>query len=115
LNDDTRPEELKKIHESAAAADHIILASYIWISLNSNKVIDEIRQLCEAEVPVTLISFGGPYIVWTLPWIDNYLCAYSSALVCQEAAAEALMGRFKPQGKLPISFPGLYPLGHRSE
>jgi beta-N-acetylhexosaminidase len=61
---------------------------------------------------VVVVSFGSPYFLRHFPEVDAYMCAYRYADEAMKAAAKALFGEIDIQGKLPVSIPGLYPIGH---
>ena len=65
------------------------------------------------HVPTALISFASPYYLQSLPDVDAYVCTYSYLDVAQTAATNAVLGKAKMQGRLPISIPGFYAYGHR--
>ena len=76
------------------------------------KHIQIVRRFAESPAKVIAVSFGSPYFLLNFPEVDSYLCAYRYAPQAQVAAAKALFGEIDIQGKLPVSLPGLYPLGH---
>src|SRR5262245_7049731 len=69
-------------------------------------------ELIKRKLPLIVISFGNPYLLMEMPEAPAYLLAYSPFPVSQRAAAKALFGAIEINGKLPVSLPGLYPLGH---
>ena len=60
-----------------------------------------IQELHKLNIPVTVVSFGSPYLP-SYDYIDTYLCAYGYGSVSQAAAADAIWGRSRIGGKLPI-------------
>ncbi len=74
--------------------------------------IELINGLAGDEVPLIVISFGSPYFIKHFPDVDACICAYRKADSAQRAAARALFGEIGFQGRLPVSIPGLYPVGH---
>jgi beta-N-acetylhexosaminidase len=71
-----------------------------------------LQELLAAKTPVVAISFGNPYLLQAMPQVPAYLAAYSIVPVSQRAAARALLGEIEINGHLPVSLPGLYPVGH---
>lgn len=69
-------------------------------------------ELLKRDLPLVVISFGNPYLLTAVPQAKTYLAAYSPFPFSQRAAARALFGEIAITGKLPVSLPGLYPLGH---
>jgi len=68
-------------------------------------------ELIKRRVPLVVISFGNPYLPLAIPDSPSYLLAYGIYPVSQRAAAKALFAEIEISGKLPVSLPGLYPLG----
>ncbi len=65
--------------------------------------------------PVILISFGSPYLLALLPEVPVYLCTYGWSSASRQAAAAALFGESDIGGRLPVTLPGLYDVGHGIE
>jgi len=53
-----------------------------------------------------VIALRDPYELATFPDIDAYVCSFSFRSCAAQAAAEALLGAFKPTGSSPVSVPG---------
>jgi beta-N-acetylhexosaminidase len=70
------------------------------------------NELIRRRLPLTVISFGNPYLLTAMPDSPSYLLAYSPFAVSQRAAARAVFGAIEINGKLPAAIPGLYPRGH---
>ena len=51
-------------------------------------------------------------IRWPFPKGGTYLALYSSHPVSLEAAAKAVAGKIPLSGRLPVTIPDMYPLGH---
>ena len=109
------------IHEAktkALEADLVILA--LFSSLRSGKGsvdllpshIDLVRELSWAKKKTLVISFGSPYFLRHFPDVDGYLCLYRNTPQAQEGAARAVCGEIDIEGRLPVSIPGLFPVGH---
>jgi beta-N-acetylhexosaminidase len=56
-----------------------------------------------------------PYDLMAFPSAPTYLCTYSVLEPSMQALAAVLFGQLQPQGRLPVSIPGLYPRGHLSQ
>lgn len=61
--------------------------------------------------PTVLVSMRSPYDLLAVPEVQAYLCAYQGRPDAARAVAEVLLGETKPQGKLPVEIPGLFPIG----
>ena len=53
-----------------------------------------------------VVALRDPYELATFPDIDAYVCSFSFRPCAAQAAAEALLGAFKPAGSSPVSVPG---------
>ena len=74
-----------------------------------------VKEMVEGERPVVVVSFGSPYFLRHFPDVDSYLCAYRNVPEAQVAAVKAVFGEIDVRGKLPVSLPGLFPIGHGIE
>jgi len=120
---DTGQDRLDDAFAKAAPADAVVLALFSRVSDGKGSVdieprhIDLIRRL--AGLPdgpkVVAVSFGSPYFLRHFPEIDAYVCLYQNTPETQSAAARALCGEMDVTGKLPVSIPDLYPIGHGLE
>ena len=114
----TGQEFIREAKAKALDADLVILA--LFSSLRSGKGsvdllpkhIDLVRELSWAEKRTLVVSFGSPYFLRHFPEVDGYLCLYRNTPQAQEAAARAVCGEVDIEGRLPVSIPGLFPLGH---
>jgi beta-N-acetylhexosaminidase len=101
----------------AAEFDAIVISSYIAVADGSGSIgfSQKQREVLErvAKLPCTqiLLSFGSPYIVASLPDMPVIIVAYGDDLHSIRAAVRVLSGEVPPQGKLPITIPGLFSFG----
>lgn len=64
----------------------------------------EWMRVCERErIPFVVVLFGTPYSLGVLPVGDGMLVAYERDKDAQESAADVILGRIEPHGRLPIS------------
>jgi len=120
---DTGQDRLDEAFAKAASADVVVLALFSRLSDRKGSVdleqghIDLIRKL--AALPdgpkIVVVSFGSPYLLRHFPEVDAYLCLYKDTPETQSTAARALAGEMDITGKLPVSIPDLYPVGHGLE
>jgi len=114
----TGKEYFEKALQTAAEVDVLVIA--LFSSLRSGKgsiglnegQVDLIQRIVAQEIPVLVISFGSPYYLRHFPDINAYLCAYRPSPQAQKMAAKAVFGEIPIRGKLPVSIPGCFPLGH---
>lgn len=74
--------------------------------------VDMINRLAEGQIRTVVVSFGSPYFLRHFEDVDAYLCAYRYADQSQVSAVRALFGEIDIVGKLPVSIPGIFPIGH---
>lgn len=114
----TGQEFMQDAVEKASEADVWIIAlfSRLWAGKGSVDLnlrhIQMIQEATQQSKPVVVVSFGSPYFLKHFPQVDAYLCAYRHASQAQEAAVKAIFGEIDTLGRLPVSLPGFYPLGH---
>lgn len=120
---DTGRETLEDAYAEAAGADTVVIALFSKVSAGKGSVdlepkhVDLIRKLAALErgPAVVVVSFGSPYFLRHFPEVDAYICMYRNTPETQDIAALALTGEMDIGGKLPVSIPGLYPIGHGLE
>jgi beta-N-acetylhexosaminidase len=71
-----------------------------------------VEALTETGVPMVTVGLRLPYDLAAYPVAPTYLCTYSILAPSMEALARALWGEVPLQGRLPVSIPGLYGVGH---
>ncbi|HCS46856.1 MAG TPA: hypothetical protein DIW61_00795 [Candidatus Aminicenantes bacterium] len=114
----TGQEFIREAKARAFDADLVVLA--LFSSLRSGKDsidllpghIDLVRELSWAKKKTLVVSFGSPYFLRHFPEVDGYICLYRNTAQAQEVAAKAVCGEIDIEGGLPVSIPGLYPVGH---
>lgn len=117
---DTGTETLDEAFAAAAAAETAVLALFSRLSDRKGSVdldprhVDLVRRLAALDdgPAVVVVSFGSPYFLRHFPEVDAYVCLYRATAEAQSTAARALAGEIDVGGRLPVSIPGLYPVGH---
>jgi beta-N-acetylhexosaminidase len=101
----------------ALTADTIVIGLFSRVTSSKGSVdlnprhIQAVKSLTAAGRKVVVISFGSPYFLNHFPEVAGYLCAYRQSAEAQVAAVKALFGEIDVQGRLPVTLPGLFPLG----
>jgi beta-N-acetylhexosaminidase len=118
LDDRSSDAEVQKTLQSASRADVVIVSMYgrvrsgqagsVALPKPGARALD---ALLDRQAPLIGISFGNPYLLLNFPKLPTYLVAYGDMPSLQRSAANALLGKIDVTGRLPISLPGLYPLG----
>ena len=118
LDDRSADAELQKTLEAAARADVVIVSMYGRVRSGQAGSVAlpkpgarALNALLDRRAPLVGISFGNPYLLLSFPKLPTYLVAYGDMPSLQRSAANALLGKNDVTGRLPISLPGLYPLG----
>ena len=117
----TRKTEIEKIIAKADAFQAIIIGVFVkWGSYKGTlKLPDTTAQLLEAvfkiNKPMPVIAFGTPYILFQIPEVPSYLCAYQTDSLAVRAAIRAVFGEIPLTAKLPVSIPGFYRRGYGLE
>jgi beta-N-acetylhexosaminidase len=118
LDDRSSDAEVKKALDNAGKAEVVIVSMYGRVRTGQARSValpdpgmKALNELLERKAPLIGISFGNPYLLLSVPKLQTYLVAYGDMPSLQEAAAEGLLSKIDITGRLPISLPGLYPLG----
>ena len=101
--------------EMAMKAPAVIVTSYVQalsgsgtlkLTEKQQEFIHSLAKMMPKEKPLIFISLGTPYLINYFPEITTYLCTYSSKEDSEEYAVQALKGKLKPRGLLPVSLQG---------
>ena len=103
---------LREVEHAVAAARVIVMGT-----LNAILDPDQVRlaETIRAQAPAArliAVALRTPYDLLRLPWIDTFVCAYTSVEPSVVALSEVLFGELPATGRLPVALPGLYPRGH---
>ena len=71
-----------------------------------------VRQALKLGIPSVVAALRLPYDLTVFPEAKTYVCTYSILEPSMRALAKTLFGEIELEGKLPVSIPNLYPLGH---
>ncbi len=71
-----------------------------------------VSQVLKLAIPTVIVAMRLPYDLASFPQAQTYLCTYSILEPSMRAVAAALLRRKPFLGHLPVSIPGLYPIGH---
>ena len=104
--------------EKTREADVVVIGLFSRVSAGKGNVgldlkhIQLINELADGHQRVVVVSFGSPYFLRNFKDVDAYLCAYRYADESQLSAVKALFGEIDIVGKLPVSIPGIFSIGH---
>jgi beta-N-acetylhexosaminidase len=117
--DDTTPKEaLEILKKLARASDVIVAGGYIRVAAYKGSVdlndgqLDLLRTLSGLQRPFVFALFGSPYLLTFVPELPSYILAYEYYPDAERAVVRAVWGEVPFTGKLPVSLPGAYSIGH---
>jgi beta-N-acetylhexosaminidase len=70
-----------------------------------------VRKVAAPGKPAIVACLGSPYLISHFPKVSTWLSAFSTQPVAEQAIARALFGQIPIGGHLPVSVPGVEPLG----
>jgi beta-N-acetylhexosaminidase len=104
------PDEIAGLHERLRDYNILILGTLnAYASPNQAEFV---RQALKLSIPSVVVALRLPYDLTVFPEVGTYVCTYSILEPSVEALAKALFGQIEFVGKLPVSIPGLYAVGH---
>ena len=118
VDDESTRAELEMVRKLAQLADALVVNGYIRIAAYKGSIdltpaqTSLLRDLIALEKPLVYTSFGSPYVLTHIAELPSYVVAYDTNATAEMAAVRAITGEIECHGKLPISLPGLYPIGH---
>lgn len=115
----TSKEEKEEILRDAEEASLIIIGSFIYVRSGqpvqlNNDQLSFLKKL-PSDKPSVLVAFGNPYVVHDIPQTDVQLMAWAANGDQVRNTVPALFGGSHITGKLPITIPDMYELGHGIE
>ncbi len=122
ISDRSTPSELDLVRAMADHYDAIVAGIFVRASSGSGrldlappvvKLLQDLSRTSERDAqPLVAMFFGNPYTPMFVPEIPAMLLTYDFSDYAEVSAVKALAGEIAIGGKLPISLPGLFPLGH---
>jgi beta-N-acetylhexosaminidase len=105
LTEATTAEDLLALSQAARAADAILMLTVN--ALLDPRQVETMQALLRCGRPVIGLAVYSPYDLLAFPTLGTYLatCEYTQPAIA--AALRVLFGELLPQGKLPVSLPGL--------
>jgi beta-N-acetylhexosaminidase len=107
---DPSPGEVAHVAASLRGCDLVVAATInAWQQPGQAALV---RALLVGGVPTVVAALRLPYDLAAFPEAPTFVCAYSIMPPSLHALAAALWGRSPAPGRLPVSIPGLYAVGH---
>jgi beta-N-acetylhexosaminidase len=110
VNQQPMTSELSAVTGNSSEFD-LIIAGTISASMQPQQgaMVD---QLIATGVPVITLAMRTPYDLMAYPRTDTHICTYGIQPSTMAALAAALFGKIPFRGKLPVTVPGFFELGH---
>jgi beta-N-acetylhexosaminidase len=99
--------------QQVRSTDIVILGTLNAFSQPAQAVLA--RLMLRSGSPVVIAALRMPYDLAAFPEAPTFLCNYSILEPSMRALARALFGQARFQGRLPVSIPGLYSVGHAQD
>jgi beta-glucosidase-like glycosyl hydrolase len=118
ITDRTTASEYELIRALARRADVVIAGVFVRIASSSGRMdlsapeVALLDAIASQNKPFVTVLFGNPYVAMALPKLPAVLVGYEFSDFTERAAARGLAGEIPIGGKLPISLPGMFPIGH---
>lgn len=105
LTSQTTADEYEALYEEAGQADLLLM-------LTVNALLDPqqaevMQRLIKTERPLVGLAAYSPYDLLAFPQLGTYLVTYEYTGPAIAAAVRVLFGEIQPQGKLPVTLPGI--------
>jgi len=122
ISDQTTASELALVRTMANRYDAIVTGVYVRASSGSGRLdlsspaVRLLQDLSRASArkgqPFVTVFFGNPYVPLNVPELPAMLETYDFSDYAELSAVKAIAGEIPISGKLPITLPGLFPVGH---
>ena len=122
ISDRATPSELDLVRSMSDNYDAIVAGIFVRASSGSGRldlapqVVRLLQDLSRGSErrnqPFVAMFFGNPYTPMFVPEIPSMMLTYDFSDYAEDSAVRALAGESAIGGKLPITLPGLFPLGH---
>src|SRR5262245_25314632 len=118
VSDRTSADEFDLVRALARKADAIVASVFVRIASYSGRMdlsdrhVSLLEGLGAGQTPFVAVLFGNPYTATFLKRLPAMVVTYEAFDAVEEAAVRAIAGEAPITGKLPISLPGMFPIGH---
>jgi beta-N-acetylhexosaminidase len=122
LSDRSTPDEIELVRATAHRYDAIVASVFVRTASASGrmdlgapvaKLLEDLaRATASTPRPFVVVFFGNPYVPMGLPAVPAVLLTYDFYDLAEASAARAIAGDMPITGRLPISLPGMFQVGH---
>ncbi len=81
-------------------------------AFNNPSQISLVCEILKIKIPTIVVAMRLPYDLASFEGAPAFICTYSILQQSMQALARAMFGQIQFHGHLPVSIPGLYPIGH---
>lgn len=81
------------------------LVNSVGLEQGTGDLLSQILEVAGAKTAV--VALGNPYVAQSFPKVQTYVCTYSNSSSSELSAVKVLFGELRPQGKLPVTLPGI--------
>lgn len=104
-----------RIVAQAARYDTVVMGTYYaWSNAYAGQAA-LVQELMDANREPVVIALREPYDLGRFAAVGTYLATYSANTESLEAVAAVLVGKREAPGRLPVTLPGLHPMGSRAK
>lgn len=108
LSEKITPADYERLYSAAREAAAILMVTVN--ALHDPQQVQVMQEFIKLGRPLIGLAPYSPYDLLAFPELATYLVTYEYTHPAIAAAVRVLFGEIPPQGKLPVSLPGLYPL-----
>lgn len=118
VDDQSTPAEFDDVRKLAQLADAIVVNGFIRVAAYKGSIdltsgeLALLRDLSASKTPFVFTVFGSPYVLTQMQDLPSYIVTFDTTPMAELAAMRTITGEIPFTGHLPISLPGLYPVGH---
>jgi beta-glucosidase-like glycosyl hydrolase/Na+/proline symporter len=112
--------EIPLLVDAGSAADVVLVSIFVRTRAEADVLAmpavarDVLSRLAEESgARRIVVAFGSPYALADVPALTTVLAAYGGQPIMQRAVAAALFGEEEIGGTLPVTIPGVAPIGTR--
>ncbi len=106
---------IDRVLQTSRSVDVIVASVFVRVTSGKGTVelsplqIELLKKLAAGPKPLVVVCFGSPYLLVTIPELQEYMLTYEYYPEAEKAAVKALFGEMTPRGQLPVSLGGLHP------
>jgi beta-N-acetylhexosaminidase len=118
VDENTSNAEFDLIKKLVDVSDVIIANGFIRVAAYKGTIdmtegqLSLLKYLSTLDKPFVFTLLGSPYLLSFVPELPTYILTYEYYPGAEAAALRAILGEIPFKGKLPISLPGAYAIGH---